>query len=77
MSDARTPRQYFQERDQQVQAALDRVRDRLDDLKNRLDQLKAQRATTKAHQQIRLKQLDKLRIPCGVQFAGEIFGHTV
>ena len=60
MTDARTPRHYFQERDQQVQAGLDRVRDRLDDLKNRLDQLKAQRATTKAHQQIKDKEIESV-----------------
>ena len=57
MSDARTPRHYFQERDQKVQAALDRVRDRLDDLKNRLDQLKAQRAQTKAHKALKDKEV--------------------
>ena len=60
MSDARTPSHYFLEKDQQVQAALDRVRDRQDDLKNRLDQLKAQRATTKAHQQIKDKEIESV-----------------
>ncbi len=60
MSDARIPSHYFLEKDQQVQAALDRVRDRLDDLKNRLDQLKAQRATTKAHQQIKDKEIESV-----------------
>lgn len=34
-------------------------------------------AVGKAQHQIRLKQLDELRIPCGLQFAGEIFGHTI
>tara|TARA_Y100001933_G_scaffold64526_1_gene64675 strand:- start:97 stop:468 length:372 start_codon:yes stop_codon:yes gene_type:complete len=60
VSDARIPSHYFLEKDQQVQAALDRVRDRLDDLKNRLDQLKAQRATTKAHQQIKDKEIESV-----------------
>ena len=60
MTDARTPRQYFQERDAQVQAALDRVRDRLDDLTKRLQELKSQRAQTKAHQQIKDKQIESV-----------------
>ena len=60
MSDARTPSHYFVEKDQQVQAALDRVRDRLEDLKNRLVQLKAERATTKAHQQIKNKEIESV-----------------
>ena len=60
MTDARTPRHYFQERDAQVQAALDRVRDRLDDLTKRLQELKSQRAQTKAHQQIKDKEIESV-----------------
>ena len=60
MTDARTPRHYFQERDAQVQEALDRVRDRLDDLKHRLQELKVQPATTKAHQQIKDKEIESV-----------------
>ena len=60
MTDARTPRHYFQERDAQVQAALDRVRDRLDDLTKRLQELKSQRAQTKAHQQIKDTEIESV-----------------
>ena len=57
MSDARTPRHYFQGRDAQVQEALDRVRDRLDQLTQRLQELKAQRAQTKAHKALKDKEV--------------------
>ena len=57
MTDARTPSHYFQDRDAQVREALDRVKGRLDELTQRLQELKAQRAQTKAHQQIKDKEV--------------------
>ena len=60
MTDARTPRHYFQDRDAQVQEALDRVRDRLDDLKHRLQELKTQRAETKAHKALKAKEIESV-----------------
>ena len=60
MTDARTPRHYFQDRDAQVREALNRVKGRLDDLTKRLQELKAQRAQTKAHQQIKDKEIESV-----------------
>ena len=60
MTDARTPRHYFQDRDAQVQEALDRVRDRLDQLTQRLQELKAQRAQTKAHRAIKAQEIESV-----------------
>ena len=60
MTDARTPRHYFQDRDAQVREALDRVKGRLDELTQRLQELKAQRAQTKAHQQIKDKEIESV-----------------
>ena len=60
MSDARTPSHYFQDRDAQVREALNRVKGRLDELTQRLQELKAQRAQTKAHQQIKEKEIESV-----------------
>ena len=60
MTDARTPRHYFQDRDAQVREALNRVKGRLDELTKRLQELKAQRAQTKAHQQIKDKEIESV-----------------
>ena len=60
MTDARTPSHYFQDRDAQVREALDRVKGRLDELTQRLQELKAQRAQTKAHQQIKDKEIESV-----------------
>jgi predicted nuclease with TOPRIM domain len=60
MTDARTPRHYFQDRDAQVREALNRVKGRLEELTQRLQELKAQRATTKAHQQIKDKEIESV-----------------
>ena len=60
MSDARTPSHYFLDRDAQVREALDRVKGRLDELTQRLQELKGQRAQTKAHRQIKDKEIESV-----------------
>ena len=60
MTDARTPRHYFQDRDAQVREALDRVKGRLDELTARLQELKAQRAQTKAHKALKDKEIESV-----------------
>ena len=37
----------------------------------------AEEVLGRALHQIRLKELDKFRIPCALQFSNEMFGHTI
>ena len=61
MTDARTPYQYFEQRDKATKDALDRVRGRLDELTNRLKKLTEERAQTKAHKRIKDNEVKSLK----------------